>query len=251
MPFTFAHPAAVLPLRTKKNTYTNFSALVLGSMAPDFEYFIHFRPYQVYGHTILGQIFYNLPLVIIVYLVFNMLIKEPLIINLPAPLYNQYSYLLKNELRIKTLRSFFVFIYSALLGMFTHLLWDSFTHKEGYFVKSVHFFSNTINIIGHKFPLYKVLQHGSSIIGMLILLLYTFMISRKDKKIIIKANVNKKSQFIYWISIVFIQFVIACTVIIAVNDFSLGRIVVSLMSSGMISLFLTSVFNKCLKTKFE
>lgn len=52
MPFTFAHPAAVLPLGVKKTKYIDFTALVIGSMAPDFEYFIHFKPYQEYGHTI-------------------------------------------------------------------------------------------------------------------------------------------------------------------------------------------------------
>ncbi|AIK36171.1 hypothetical protein BG07_3819 [Bacillus pseudomycoides] len=50
MPFTFAHPAAVIPF-CKKQRYVSVTALVLGSMVPDFEYFLHFRPYGVIGHT--------------------------------------------------------------------------------------------------------------------------------------------------------------------------------------------------------
>lgn len=43
LPLTFAHPAAVLPF-SRKSKYIHFSALVLGSMAPDFEYFLRGRP---------------------------------------------------------------------------------------------------------------------------------------------------------------------------------------------------------------
>ncbi len=39
MPFTFAHPAAVLPFMKKQSKYISVTALILGSMAPDFEYF--------------------------------------------------------------------------------------------------------------------------------------------------------------------------------------------------------------------
>lgn len=44
MPLTFAHPAAVLPF-SRNSKYVNFLALVLGSMAPDFEYFLHGKPH--------------------------------------------------------------------------------------------------------------------------------------------------------------------------------------------------------------
>lgn len=39
MPFTFAHPAAVLPFAKKHSKHISVTALILGSMAPDFEYF--------------------------------------------------------------------------------------------------------------------------------------------------------------------------------------------------------------------
>ncbi|KFN01337.1 hypothetical protein DJ93_1011 [Bacillus clarus] len=63
MPFTFAHPAAVIPFCKKQSPYISVTALVLGSMAPDFEYFLHFRPYGSIGYTRLGFFYFNLPLV--------------------------------------------------------------------------------------------------------------------------------------------------------------------------------------------
>ena len=42
MPFTFAHPAAVLPFAKKHSSYISVTALILGSMAPDFPIFFIF-----------------------------------------------------------------------------------------------------------------------------------------------------------------------------------------------------------------
>ncbi len=52
MPFTLAHPAAVLPVKNKWPHLFNGTALILGSMAPDFEYFIRFKAQGTIGHSI-------------------------------------------------------------------------------------------------------------------------------------------------------------------------------------------------------
>lgn len=44
MPFTFAHPATVLPFAKKHSKHISVTALILGSMAPDFEYFCTLDP---------------------------------------------------------------------------------------------------------------------------------------------------------------------------------------------------------------
>ncbi|MDU4473291.1 MAG: DUF4184 family protein, partial [Clostridium perfringens] len=80
MPFTLAHPAAVVFLKNKK---FNLTALILGSMAPDFIYFLNFRPYGNLGHQILGFFILNLPLCILLAYIFHNFIKSPLISHLP------------------------------------------------------------------------------------------------------------------------------------------------------------------------
>jgi hypothetical protein len=40
MPFTFAHPAIVLPLKHLPKRWYSLTGLIIGSMTPDFEYFI-------------------------------------------------------------------------------------------------------------------------------------------------------------------------------------------------------------------
>lgn len=83
MPFTFAHPAIVLPLKKKINKYFGLTALVLGSMSPDFEYFLNLKITSEVGHTLKGFLTYNLPLVFLFALVFHLVMKPVLYLHLP------------------------------------------------------------------------------------------------------------------------------------------------------------------------
>ena len=63
MPFTFlAHQAPVLPLKLWRPEWFSGAGLVIGSMAPDFDKFIDGADAGRYGHTLLGQFVYCLPL---------------------------------------------------------------------------------------------------------------------------------------------------------------------------------------------
>lgn len=241
MPFTFAHPLAIAPL--KKNRYFDFTALIVGSMSPDFEYFIHFKPYQLYGHTIEGQLYYNLPLVLIVSLIWHCILKESIIINLPQPYCAYYFYLIKEKWRISSIRSLVVFIYSALIGMLTHLLWDSFTHTEGYFVTKIAVLSHSINLLDYEIPIYKILQHGSTVIGLSIMMIYLLKIKEKPSKYK-KIEINKMSKLLFWIGILLIDFFAIGFSTILNEDFAIGRIIVSFISGGFIGAIIVSIITK-------
>ncbi|MGN7470479.1 DUF4184 family protein [Brevibacillus sp. SAFN-007a] len=77
MPFTFSHPAIVLPLR--RQGWVSFPALVWGSMAPDLEYFLRMQPYSVYSHTLPGLFCVDLPLVIALYVVYRYVVAKGLL----------------------------------------------------------------------------------------------------------------------------------------------------------------------------
>lgn len=64
------------------------------------------------------------------------------------------------------LEEFFVFCYSALFGMVTHVVWDAFTHKTGYFVMEMPLLQEEV----YSIPIYKFLQHGSTCFGLLLLI---------------------------------------------------------------------------------
>lgn len=239
MPFTFAHPVAVLPLGIKRYKHFDCTALIIGSMAPDFEYFIHFRPYQVYGHTLLGQLFYNLPLVLMVSMIFHRILKDPIVANLPAPYCTYYNYLTKKRWGINSLGELVKFIYSALIGMFTHLLWDSFTHVDGHFVTSISILSKSIDIMNVKVPMYKMLQHGSTLIGLAIIFIVLLRIQNKNDRYY-PLKTNKVSKLMFWLSILLISVVIAFLVIL-LKGFTIGSFVVSFISSGFIGATIVSL----------
>jgi len=233
MPFTVSHPAMIMPLIKQK--HFNTTALILGSMAPDFEYFIHFKPYQVYGHTMLGLLIYNLPIVIVLSILFHKLIRTSLIPNLPEWLANR---LLSDQIQTFKLsfRSTLIFIYSALFGMLTHLIWDSFTHYSGVAVKW--FGLNQMIDIGLvQVPLYKLFQHGSTVIGFIIILFYVLNIKEK-KRLCIKY---KKEKFFFWLIISLLSAILMCSFIVMLNIVTLGGYVVSFMNSVILSILIMSV----------
>ena len=63
MPFTLAHAAAALPFRRSSLIV---SALIIGTMAPDFEYFLRLRVDDGFGHTLKGAFLLTLPLALFV-----------------------------------------------------------------------------------------------------------------------------------------------------------------------------------------
>ncbi|QEA00102.1 DUF4184 family protein [Lysinibacillus fusiformis] len=204
MPLTFAHPAAVLPF-TRKSKYIHFSALVLGSMAPDFEYFLRGRPIGEIGHTFAGFFLFNLPLVLIIYLIYYRFIHQPIMSHLPEFLQDFNSYQMAGTKTWKTI----VFSYSALLGMLTHVIWDSFTHQNGLMVTNLHFLSQTFTLFGFHIPIYKFLQHGSTLVGITLIFGYMY-----DRASLIKHNkmpaVSPQKKFAFWSALAFLTFVYVC-----------------------------------------
>lgn len=241
MPFTFAHPAVVLPFGIKQTKYIDFTTLVIGTMAPDFEYFIYFKPMQIVGHTFMGQIYFNLPIIFIIAFIFHYILKEPLIVNLPKPYCDRYYYLVKNGWKINSLFKLIVVYYSALLGAFTHLVWDSFTHETGFFVVRIRFLSKYITIVDFKIPIYKILQHGSTMVGFLAIILY--MLAIQNNKVNTKNCLQKSrlTKLKYWSGIFGISMAVFVLMIFHLNSLSLGRFVVTSINSMLIGILIMSV----------
>jgi len=61
MPFTLCHPALVVPLHRCVRRWTSLSALVIGSMAPDFVYFLPAGVDGVFSHSVPGLFLYCVP----------------------------------------------------------------------------------------------------------------------------------------------------------------------------------------------
>jgi Domain of unknown function (DUF4184) len=162
MPFTLAHSAAALPFRRLPLVP---SALVIGTFAPDFEYFLRLGPNGRFGHTLPGTFILTLPLGLLALWIFHALVKRPAAMLMPDALRNRLvNYL--GEFRFGGPARFLLIAASILLGIATHLLWDSFTHAGTWFYAHWPLLraSLSLPVLGPT-PYYKVFQHGSTIVG--------------------------------------------------------------------------------------
>ena len=166
MPFTLAHPIAVVPISRLLNRYVVLSALVIGSMTPDAPYFLALDIDRGDTHSLVGMLWFCLPLGCVVYALFHGLLARPLAFVLPPFISER---LVWNH-AWGTLQTWWRVPSSLILGTLTHIAWDACTHKYGYFVAKV----PGLNVLlfragGYNFWVYKVLQYLSGIVGMAIL----------------------------------------------------------------------------------
>ena len=58
-----------------------------------------------------------------------------------------------------------ILLLSFLIGIFSHFLWDSFTHDDTFAVNALPFLSVTMDLGFITLPLFRVLQHISNLLG--------------------------------------------------------------------------------------
>jgi hypothetical protein len=129
MPFTLAHPAAILPLRRFCPRYLSFTGLVVGSVVPDASYCFGPLHVDVFAHRFVGIFGFALPAGMAMLLVFYLLRQGAV------------EWLPENQRRIfeplcrKPPPPIWVLAVSVVIGAFTHIVWDSFTHQHGWLVE--------------------------------------------------------------------------------------------------------------------
>ena len=169
MPLTPAHPAAILPLHRVLGRRGPVSALVIGSMGPDFVYYLPFGLHRAASHSLLGLLWFVLPLGLVAYGLFHAVMRRPLEDLLPHGVRARLAAQAPREERWRFARLPLVAV-SLVLGGATHDLWDSFTHGGGYFVKHIKALGMRVTEVGqYEIWGYKYLQHGSTLLGLLVL----------------------------------------------------------------------------------
>lgn len=194
MPFTFAHPAIVMPINRVLRTRLSLSGLVIGSMVPDFEKFILVTDEKHYSHTWHGMFWLDIPLGFAIAFLFHGVVRDALIDNLP-------SFFRRRMIGYKQINwaryckeHFWNILLAMFIGIFSHLVWDDFTHADGFFVRHIAFLQGDGPYAG-----YKVLQFTTSIIGMIIVLIGIGTMEQQ-------YTAPKKLNTGYW-------FIVVCTAI--------------------------------------
>lgn len=165
MPFTFSHPAVVLPFWNSKKHQLSITGLIAGTMVPDFEFLFRLRETAIFGHTLPGIIFFDIPAAIILSYVFHLYIRNVLVLHLPKPIRQRFTSYLSFNWKWYFKRNLLWYFISVLIGLVTHFVLDDFTHSYGYIVNRVSFFTLHISIMHYDMPVYYILQLALSLIG--------------------------------------------------------------------------------------
>ncbi|MFB0946853.1 MAG: DUF4184 family protein [Spirosomataceae bacterium] len=181
MPFTISHTIAVYPFVRWTPKYLSISGLVMGSMAPDFEFFLRLELYGIIGHTFWGIFWFDLPVSIVILLLFHQVVREPLILHLPNFLLERFGGFVNIKWLEYFKKHYFRVVFSILLGIFTHFLWDNFTHEPDY-VSPVYFdfLLQKCEVFGVKKYFFSILQIISSFTGLAGFLIVVFRLKRRS-----------------------------------------------------------------------
>ncbi|MGH9039805.1 MAG: DUF4184 family protein, partial [Acidimicrobiia bacterium] len=155
MPFTISHAAAAEPLWRLSGRRLIASALVVGAMAPDFEYLFHLSARRTIGHTLPGLVVLCVPLSMAALFLWHRLIQPawiPLVLGRPAAPFAFWP-----RARLAAIAG------SALAGSLSHVAWDAFTHEGGLVVRHVGLLEATVPGLG--LPAFQLLQYASSAAG--------------------------------------------------------------------------------------
>ncbi len=169
MPFTLAHPAAILPLRGVRVLGT--VPLILGAIAPDLPYFLPGSLGRLIPQTHEFEASYSICLVLGYALLIAVYVLRRPLTALLAP---RARWLCLHALAPfrRGWRAWLLAPLGIVVGVWSHLLWDSFTHADGWIVHRVAALSAPVTIGSYNGPLCHVLQYVSSAVGLVVMVLW-------------------------------------------------------------------------------
>lgn len=159
MAFTPAHAAAALPVARRLGAARPavLAALVLATMAPDAPYFVPVPVSRDVTHSLRGVVGIDALLSLVALLAWLVAVRQPVRDLAPA--------WVRSRLRSSALHlrwSDVPLAYAAVvLGGLTHLVWDAFTHQEGWAVEQW----TWLRTVWVHWPVCQWLQLGTSAVG--------------------------------------------------------------------------------------
>jgi hypothetical protein len=166
MPFTISHAGFVIPFRSLVSPNL-LCGLMIGSVVPDFGYFIREFGVATFAHTILGALCISLPLGLAVYFLLCFSLAGVARV-FPKP---HSRFLLGWRVdRPVGLRELIAITSAILVGALSHNFVDSFTHQSGTAVSLFPALEKGIVLLGgDPIPVFRILQYAGSLFGLLLL----------------------------------------------------------------------------------
>jgi hypothetical protein len=180
VPFTLSHAAAVLPLQRLGRHRLPLTALMIGSMAPDFGYFFAHDMSRALTHSFTGLFLFSLPVGLAVWLFYVAVLEKASITLLPDRWHTRFAHTVSITWGLGVRAAV-----AILLGAVTHILWDAVTHR-GTFVSDLWpgLLAPTPGLPW--LPIYHLLHGLSSVLGVVILIYWARHLHRQPARSLIR-----------------------------------------------------------------
>lgn len=244
MPFTFAHPAIVLPLKYLPKKWVSLTALIVGSVIPDAEAYIRMYSEKNHSHTWTGFLLLGLPFGLFLTFVFHNLVRNPLVNHLPDFLYRRFSGFTTFNWNKRFVENWPAVLVSLIIGGISHFFWDSFSDFNGWLLKMYPALNREVVLGGRELEVPFIIQYISTALGMIVLLF--FMPSPNGR-----GNSNGvKSILKFWAFVWFVAILIFISRRIRLPVNSLDDLIIAIVSAFMFGLLLAClVFEQPVKNK--
>ena len=209
--------------------------LIIGSIVPDFEYFMRMRIKSIYSHTWFGLFWLDLPLGLLIFFIYQKLVKDEIIDHLPTLLNQRFLRFKGKCKKVNSPRYFIVVSASILVGAISHIVWDGFTHPNSYFVSKLPLLSKILQVGAHQLSVYNIIQHTSTLIGAFVIAIVVFLMPINAPK----ANRNILG---FWSQVVLTTVII---LVIRLNTglvyYKYGDIIVTFIAGALLGLIIASI----------
>lgn len=238
MPFTLAHPAIVLPLQYLPKKWISTTALIVGSVMPDFEAFIRMYGEKSLTHSWLGFFCFGLPAGLLITFLFHNIIRDPLISNLPSFFRRRFSPFINFNWNKRFISSWMVIILSMVIGGASHFFWDSFSHFDGWFINIFPQLKGNIYFSGRELEIPFLIQYINTLIGVVVIVIFILKLPCAKKE-------RSEGNFIkFWLLVIVAALVIFIPRIVYMPHNILDDLLIAMISSLLYSVTLASIVFK-------
>ncbi|MET0806095.1 MAG: DUF4184 family protein, partial [Lacisediminihabitans sp.] len=207
MPFTPSHIAAILPF---VRTPLLPASLAIGSMVPDLPYFVPLPVERELSHSLLGVPLVDVPMGIVSLLFWVLVFRAPLLDFAPAWLRRRFVLpgpwpRTASRLALAAL----LVLASLIIGIASHLVWDAFTHPDGWAVLRI----APLRAQFGPFTGYRWAQYGSSALGLLVLAVWGAVWVRKAPvRALPPTRLRASWRLVGWIAVASVLAAVALTI---------------------------------------
>jgi hypothetical protein len=232
MPFTFSHPAVVPPLNYFLKKRASLTALVIGSIIPDFEYFFRLHHRSSYSHTWAGLFWFDVPAGILLCFVYHYFIRESFYAHAPLFLKQRMAPYRGLNWSNNFVAKWPQIVLCIFLSALSHLVWDRVLHHSMPFIQSMAGYPTYTN--------FKIKTVGSYLIWSIHTFIGAFLVIFSLWNMPATKNISPNANlFPYW----FCFFTCAVVVLLLqlpslkINP---DNVVIALINSVFLSCFFTS-----------